>query len=69
MPTVNSRPNEPFEVTLKRFKKKIERAAIPSEIRKHQRYEKPSDERRRKVNAAKRKALKRARKLAKYRKR
>lgn len=68
MPSVTLKNNEPFEVMLKRFKKKIERAAIPSEIRKHQRYEKPSDAKRRMVNSAKRKALKMARKMAKMRK-
>jgi len=65
VPSVISRQGESFELTLKRFKKKIERAAILSEIKKHQRYEKPSEEKRRKDNAAKRKAVKAARKLAK----
>ncbi|MDD3051453.1 MAG: 30S ribosomal protein S21 [Candidatus Cloacimonetes bacterium] len=66
MSLVISRQGESFEITLKRFKKKIERAAILSEIKKHQRYEKPSVEKRRKENAAKRKIVKNARKMAKF---
>ena len=42
MPTVIAKDNEPFDILLKRFKKKCERAAILSEIKKHQAYEKPS---------------------------
>ena len=55
MPTVYAKETEPFEVTLKRFKKKCEKAAILSEIKKRQAYEKPSVERKRKNNAARRK--------------
>ncbi len=66
MPTVYAKPGEPFEVTLKRFKKKCEKAAILSDIKKNQYYEKPCDERRRKANAAKRKMLKALRKLNRY---
>lgn len=62
MPTVYARDNEPFEVTLKRFKKKCEKASILSDIKKHQAYEKPSVARRRQDNAARRKVLKALRK-------
>ncbi len=66
MPIVYSRDGEPFEITLKRFKKKCEKAAILSDIKKHQAYEKPSEERKRKRNVAKRKAMKIARKMRRY---
>ncbi|MGD0218655.1 MAG: 30S ribosomal protein S21, partial [Desulfobaccales bacterium] len=41
MPGVRVKPNEPFEVALKRFKKQCEKAGILSEIRKREHYEKP----------------------------
>jgi small subunit ribosomal protein S21 len=51
---------------LKRFKKKCEKAAILSEIKKHQAYEKPSVARKRKDNAARRKMVKMTRKMERY---
>ncbi|OGI04180.1 MAG: 30S ribosomal protein S21 [Candidatus Melainabacteria bacterium GWF2_37_15] len=44
--------NESIESALKRFKKKIQKAGILSEIKKRERYEKPSVKRRRKSEAA-----------------
>ena len=52
------RENEPFEKALKRFKKTCEKAGIITEMKKHQHFEKPSERRKRKVAAAKRKRLK-----------
>ena len=66
MPTVIAKETEPFEITLKRFKKKCEKAAILSEIKKHQAYEKPSVARKRKDNAARRKMMKLVRKMERY---
>lgn len=66
MPTVFSREGEPFEIMLKRFKKKCERASILSDIKKHQAYEKPSEAKKRKKNVAMRKALKFVRKTKRY---
>ncbi|MBP8689664.1 30S ribosomal protein S21, partial [Patescibacteria group bacterium] len=43
MPTVVAKENESFDYLLKRFKKKCEKAAILSEIKKRQAYEKPSE--------------------------
>ena len=51
------RDNEPFERALKRFTKTCERAGILSDIKKHRRFEKPSEEKKRKINAAQRKRL------------
>jgi len=53
--------NESFESALKRFKKEVEKAGILSEIKKHQHFEKPSEKKKRKMNAAKRKLRKKTR--------
>jgi small subunit ribosomal protein S21 len=47
MPGVRVKPNEPFEVALKRFKKQCRKTGILSEIRKREHYEKPSIKRKR----------------------
>ena len=44
--------NESIESALKRFKKKIQKAGILSEVKKRERYEKPSVKKRRKSEAA-----------------
>ncbi len=66
MPKIIAKDNEPFQVTLRRFKKSCEKAAILSDIKKNQYFEKPTVERRRKLNAAKRKAVKQQRKMVRY---
>jgi len=66
VPKVLAKDNEPFQVTLRRFKKSCEKAALLSDIKKNQYFEKPTIERRRKLNAAKRKAVKQQRKMARY---
>jgi len=48
---------EPFERALKRFSKICERAGILSDIKKYRHFEKPSEEKKRKLNAAKRKRI------------
>ena len=58
MPVVYAKETEPFEVTLRRFKKKCEKAAILSDIKKNQAYEKPSEAKKRKKNVAQRKMVK-----------
>ena len=58
MPTVFLKETEPFDILLKRFKKKCEKAAILSEIKKHQAYEKPSVKKKREDNASRRKMIK-----------
>jgi small subunit ribosomal protein S21 len=50
--------DEPFEITLKKFKRKCMRDGIFSELRKRRHYEKPSLKKRKKVEATKRRALK-----------
>ncbi|HEB84799.1 MAG TPA: 30S ribosomal protein S21 [Bacteroidetes bacterium] len=58
MPYVKVRESEPFEKAFKRFQKSCEKAGLMAEIRKHQRYEKPSEARKRKSNIARRKLRK-----------
>lgn len=44
--------NESIDSALRRFKKKIQKAGILSEVKRRERYEKPSLRRKRKVEAA-----------------
>ncbi|RMG67551.1 MAG: 30S ribosomal protein S21 [Calditrichaeota bacterium] len=55
---VKVRNNESFEKALKRFTKACEKSGLMAEIKKHQRYEKPSERRKRRENAARRKIRK-----------
>ena len=58
MPEVRVRENENIESALKRFKKKIQKAGILSEIKRRERYEKPSVKRKRKSEAARKRMYK-----------
>lgn len=58
MPGIRVRENEPFERALRRFTKTCEKAGLMSDIKKHQHFEKPSERRKRKLNAARRKMRK-----------
>jgi small subunit ribosomal protein S21 len=49
--------DEPFEKALRRFTKTCERAGVLSDIKKYRHYEKPSEERKRKINASRRKKV------------
>jgi len=61
MTAVKVRDNEPFEVALKRFRKSCEKAGVISEARRRERYEKPTEARKRKEAAARKRLLKRLR--------
>ncbi len=63
MPGIRIRENESFENALRRFKKQCEKTGIISEIRKREHYEKPSVKRKRKALAARKRALKRMKKM------
>ena len=52
------RSGESFEKALRRFTKTCEKSGILSDVKKNQRYEKPSEEKKRKHNAAIRKHIK-----------
>ena len=57
MPEVRVRENENIESALKRFKKKIQKAGILSEIKRRERYEKPSIKKKRKSEAARKRRV------------
>ena len=59
MPLVKVKEDETFENALRRFKRKCEKSGILGELKKRQHYEKPSAKRKRKMLAARKKALKR----------
>jgi len=52
MPSVKVKDNEPFDVALRRFKRSCEKAGVLSEVRRREHYEKPTQERKRKLAAA-----------------
>lgn len=57
MPVVQVREDESFESALRRFKRKVEKAGVLTELRKRQHFEKPSVKRKRKEAQAKKKIL------------
>jgi small subunit ribosomal protein S21 len=61
MPAVVVRDGESFESALKRFKKLCEKTGILSEIKKREHFEKPSVKRKKKMLAAKKRAMKKHR--------
>ncbi|MDO4435694.1 MAG: 30S ribosomal protein S21 [Cardiobacteriaceae bacterium] len=52
MPNVKVRDNESFDVALRRFKRACEKAGVLAEVRSREFYEKPTQERKRKMAAA-----------------
>jgi small subunit ribosomal protein S21 len=54
---ITIRDDEAFEKALRRFSKTCERAGILSDIKKYRHYEKPSEERKRRINSSKRKRI------------
>lgn len=63
MADVRIRENESFENALRRFKRQCEKSGILSEVRRREHYEKPSVKRKRKALAARKRAIKRLRKM------
>ena len=63
MPGVRVKDVEPFELALRKFKKQCEKAGIVSELRKREAYEKPSIKKKKKAIAARKRALKKQRKM------
>jgi len=54
---------ESFEQALKRFKRLVEKTKILSEVKKREFYEKPGVKRRKKIQAARKKLLKKLKKF------
>jgi small subunit ribosomal protein S21 len=64
MPVIKVRDNEPFEAAMRRFKKQCEKAGILSELKRREFYDKPSVRRKKKEAAARKRALKKMRRMA-----
>ena len=63
MPGVFLDENDNFDISLRRFKKQVEKAGILSELKKRQHYEKPSVMKKKKKAAAKKRLAKKMRKM------
>lgn len=63
MPGVLLEDNENFDIALRRFKKQVEKSGILSELKKRQHYEKPSVQRKKKRAAARKRLIKKMRKI------
>ena len=63
-PLVKVKDNESFEQALRRFKKQVEKAGILTELRRRESYDKPSVRKKKKAAAARKRALKKLRKMA-----
>ena len=59
MPIIKLRENEPLDSALRRFKRKCQRSGVLSEAKRREHYEKPSERRKRKSIAARKKLNKR----------
>lgn len=57
-PGVRVREGESFERALRRFKRRCEKATVLTELRKHSHFERPSERKKRKRTAARRKLRK-----------
>lgn len=63
LPGVYLEESDNFDISLRRFKKQVEKAGILSELKKRQHYEKPSVMRKKKKAAARKRLLKKMRKI------
>lgn len=64
LPLVKIKDNESFEQALRRFKKQVEKAGVLTELRRREAYDKPSVRKKKKAAAARKRALKKLRKMA-----
>lgn len=63
MPGIVLNDNDNFDFALRKFKKIVEKAGILSELKKRQHYEKPSVQKKKKEAAARKRAIKKTRKI------
>ena len=63
LPGVLLEGTENFDIALRRFKKQVEKSGTLSELKKRQHYEKPSVQRKKKRAAARKRLLKKMRKM------
>ncbi|MDD2485881.1 MAG: 30S ribosomal protein S21 [bacterium] len=55
MSEVRIRDDESLDSALRRFKRELQRTGVLAEARRHEHYEKPSEKRRKRIEAARRK--------------
>ena len=58
MPSVRVKDNEPFEMALRRFRRSCEKPGVSTERRRREHYEKPTEIRKRKAAAARKRTIK-----------
>ena len=63
MPGVYVKEDEPFENALRRFKKQVQKSGVLTETKKRRAYEKPSVKKKRKAMAARKRLLKKLRRM------
>jgi len=63
MPGIRVAADEPIELAIKRFRKQVERAGVVSECRSREAYEKPSIAKKLKEAAARKRLMKRMRRV------
>lgn len=63
LPGVILEDGDNFDISLRRFKKQVEKAGVLSELKKRQHFEKPSVQRKKKKAAARKRLLKKLRKM------
>lgn len=64
MPSVRVKENEPFELALRRFRRSCEKAGVFTEMRRREHYEKPTEIRKRKAAAARKREQKKLARMA-----
>ncbi len=69
MPGVFVREDEPFENALRRFKKQIQKSGVLAEVKKRRGYDKPSVKKKKKSLLARKRLLRKLRKMARMRQR
>jgi small subunit ribosomal protein S21 len=69
MPGVVVGENEPFESALRRFKKQLQKSGVLGEAKKRRAYDKPSVKKKKKSILARKRLLKKLRRMARMRQR
>jgi len=67
MPGVVVGENEPFESALRRFKKQLQKSGVLGEVKKRRAYDKPSVKKKKKSILARKRLLKKLRRMARMR--
>jgi len=66
MPGVVVREDEPFESAIRRFKKQLQRSGVLGEAKRRRAYDKPSIKKKKKSIMARKRLLKKMRRMRRY---